>query len=380
MCFIVLTSCGKLESSLSTTLFTASNRKLIMAKRTPKEAKSSQSNLQVSASTAKSLAYFLLEKGFEEADIKAITKQELSQIESPDARLPLEAYQALWNEAIKFTGQDDLGLYLGTHPNDENMGLLGHIFFNNATLEKALRQYERFYKIINEGMHVELAMDEHLVRIQYLCDESGVYCIPDMERTLSVSVYRARQYISPQLRIEHVAFQHSAPPYLNSYKAAFPCPVRFDEPHCEIVFQRRFLDYRLPHRSSYLHKLLTRHIESMLKRIAPKPSFKDRVKRAISKRMAKDSIDAEHIADALCMSRNTLYRRLKNEDVSFHDLVDEVRHAKAKKYLAAGKHSLSEIAFLLGFSELSAFSRAFKRWTGHSPANYMKQSSNKDNE
>ena len=332
-----------------------------------------QKTLMASASTAKTLAHFLVEKGFEETKIEDITGFSLDQLDAPDTRLPLQKYHALWYEAIHFTGISHLGLYLGSHPNEEDMGLLGHIFFNNATLEKALRQYERYYKIFNEGMHVELHLDDKYVSVNYLCETDESYCIPDMERTLAVSVYRARDYISPQLKIDYVAFQHSAPDYLDEYAETFPCPVKFDQPFSSIVFQRRFLDYRLPNRSSYLHKLLTRHVEGLLKKLAPKPSFKERVKRAISSKLSKDSVDAEHIADKLCMSRNTLYRKLKAEGVSFHDLVDQVREEKAMRYLKSGKHSLSEIAFLLGFSELSAFSRAFKRWTGDSPANYLKK-------
>jgi AraC-like DNA-binding protein len=72
------------------------------------------------------------------------------------------------------------------------------------------------------------------------------------------------------------------------------------------------------------------------------------------------------------MSRHTLYRHLKSEDMSFHDIVESARREKALQYLKKGKYSLSEIAFLLGFSELSAFSRAFKRWTGQSPGQYGK--------
>ena len=72
------------------------------------------------------------------------------------------------------------------------------------------------------------------------------------------------------------------------------------------------------------------------------------------------------------MSRHTLYRKLKTEGVSFHELVDKVRKEKALELLKKKQHSLSEIAFLLGFSELSSFSRAFKKWTGSSPVNYNK--------
>ncbi|MFT4806209.1 MAG: AraC-like DNA-binding protein, partial [Psychroserpens sp.] len=83
--------------------------------------------------------------------------------------------------------------------------------------------------------------------------------------------------------------------------------------------------------------------------------------------------DAENISCALHMSRHTLYRKLKTEGVSFHQLVDTVRKNKAFELLKKNQHGLSEIAFLLGFSELSSFSRAFKKWTGSSPAKFIQK-------
>ena len=90
-------------------------------------------------------------------------------------------------------------------------------------------------------------------------------------------------------------------------------------------------------------------------------------------------IDADTLAKQCHMSRQTLYRRLKKEGLGFHELVEEVRKDKAMRYVASDHYALGEIAFLLGFSELSAFSRAFKRWTGMAPAQYRARHLNIDN-
>ena len=99
-------------------------------------------------------------------------------------------------------------------------------------------------------------------------------------------------------------------------------------------------------------------------------NFKQKVFRLIEKSLSSGAVDAANIAEAVHMSRHTLYRRLKAEGVSYHELLDEVRKNKAIHLLKSRQHTLSEIAFLLGFSELSAFSRAFKKWTGQSPAKF----------
>ena len=108
----------------------------------------------------------------------------------------------------------------------------------------------------------------------------------------------------------------------------------------------------------------------LLARLQSRRSFGRKIHRLISKQMATEKIDADTLARQCHMSRQTLYRKLKKEGLSFQGLVEQVRQDKALRYVAGDQYALGEIAFLLGFSELSAFSRAFKRWTGTSPAEY----------
>ncbi len=327
--------------------------------------------IYVSPSSPKSIAEHLEKEGIALDKIESTIGCSIEDLSTIDYRVPIQNYHALWDLAIESTSEPAIGLAIGSQVHKDDMGLLGHIFFNCATLGEALLQYERYYSVINEGMHVEVIESDDLVHLNYCCDDVDAYHIADMERTLAVSVTRARQWISKNLKIEYVGFQHPRPKHVQRYEDVFPCPVYFEQTNSCLVFQRRFLQFRLPNRSSYLYKVLIKHVDGILGRINPRRPISQRVRKLVRSRLARDGVESEKIANKLNMSRNTLYRRLKHEGTSFHDLVDEVRKDQAQRYLIEGKHNLSEIAFLLGFSELSAFSRAFKRWHGCAPGNYL---------
>jgi len=329
-------------------------------------------SLFVNSSTAKTLTDYLLKKGMDQTVLESTLDCSIQDLDSTDFRLAIPAYQALWVLALDYTGEAALGLKLAQNPYNEEMGLVAHIFFNSPTFATGLKQYQRYYSLVNEAMHIETKTDDSFAYVEYVCDFEDAYCQADMEHTLAISVLRVIENINTPIKLEAVHFMHSAPSALDLYKAIFPCELKFDQKNCALVFKKEYLDYKLPKGSAYLYKILTRHIESLLEKIRPKATFTDKVKSVLEKQLSKDCVDAEHIAEKFFMSRHTLYRKLKQEDVSFHDLVDQVRKEKAYIYLDQDKHSLSEVAFLLGFSELSAFSRAFKRWTGQSPAKYIK--------
>lgn len=326
----------------------------------------------VNASSARSLAGYLLKEGCPKQKLEAQTDLQISELDKPDHRIPLDTFHALWDVAEAFTKDPAIGLHIGEHANSDEMGVVGHIFFNNATLGEALTQFERLYTLVNAGMRVEFYVDDDFAYLNYICESPDYYSRANMDRTMAVSVARARSLIHATLKMEYVAFAHPEPSYTAEYERFFQCPVKFDQPYCSIVFKKQFLEFELPKRNPYLHQVLTRHVETLLNKIRPKKSLSDRVKKIVSKQLPKGDVDAEKIAATLCMSRHTLYRKLKSEGHAFQELIESVRKEKAIRYIKEKRYSLSEIAFLLGFSELSAFSRAFKRWTGTSPAKYEK--------
>ncbi|AZZ90057.1 helix-turn-helix domain-containing protein [Hahella sp. KA22] len=327
----------------------------------------------VAGSTVKALCFWLAERGM---DINALAREaelDLSMLEDQDYRVPLPAYNLLWSRAEETLKDPAVGLHVGEWVDSRRMGVIGHIIFNNRTLEQGLKQYVRLSALVNEGVRTEFHLQGDDAVIEYHCERPEYYHRAGMDRMLALSVTRARRFVSEKIYLTKVGFAHPAPEYVAEYERIFQCPVSFGQPCCSLAFNKDFLSFELPQRNPYLHQALTRQVEALLQKLSLRRTVSHKVKAIVAKRLSRGDIEAEKVAEKMNMSRHTLYRKLKQEDVSFQELVEQVRKDKALDYLQKGKYSLSEIAFLLGFSELSAFSRAFKRWTGESPANYRSQ-------
>jgi len=325
----------------------------------------------VISTTAKTLIQYLNKKGLTSADIQNAVDYAFNDLESPDSTLPLHIYQQLWALALSHTNDTQLGLRLALKPYNNEMSLVSHVFFNSENLREGLKQYIRYFALINNSLRVELSTTEDQAILRFICEQADNYCSQDMEHTLALSVMRIKQHLNPKasIALDEVHFQHQ-----NSdsslYHKVFQCPVIFNQPHSSLIFKKKYLDYVFPQKSTHLFNFLINHLEKLLSKLKKEAGLTQQVSRLIDKSLANGAIDAGNIAQSVHMSRHTLYRRLKAEGVSYHELLDEIRKNKAFELLKAKQHTLSEIAFLLGFSELSAFSRAFKKWTGQSPAKY----------
>ena len=279
--------------------------------------------LVVNTTTAKTLIHYLSSKDLDSSSIQKQINYDLSEIDSPDSNLPLDIYKALWNLAAKYTEDPFLGLKLAQNPYNNEMSLVSHVFFNSQNLREGLKQYIRYYTLINQSISVQLNTKNDKAIVSYHCNNPANYCSPDIEHSLALSVTRIKEHISTDLSLDEVHFEHACH-NLKLYEEFFGCPVYFNQKSTALIFKEKFLDYTFPKKSTHLFNFLTNHLELLLSKIK------------------------------------------KNETLS-----DKVTQNKALVLLKKNQHTLSEIAFLLGFSELSSFSRAFKKWTGSSPANYI---------
>ena len=323
----------------------------------------------VAGSSVKALCYWMMERGANTGDFLKEEQLDLNLLEEQDARVSLATFHKLWHLASQNLNDPAIGLHMGEHLDSSRMGVIGHIVYNNRTLEQALLQYTRLSTLVNEGVTSYFSIKGEEAILEFHCEDE-FYNKSNMERMLALSITRAKRYVSEKIYLVQVGFSHAKPEYSDEYDRIFQCPVKFSQPHCYVSFHSGFLDFELPQRNPYLHKALTRQVEALRQKLSLRRAVSHKVKNLVQKRLSSGEIDAEKIAEKLNMSRHTLYRKLKQEGKSFQDLVEAVRKEKAVAYLQKDKYSLSEIAFLLGFSELSAFSRAFKRWTGKSPAQF----------
>ncbi|KEF30250.1 Transcriptional regulator, AraC family [Marinobacter nitratireducens] len=328
-------------------------------------------NPRVAASSTLALVHYLERQGVLDTErVEQLTGLDIQMLSDPDLRVPANAHYQLWEHAEAVTGDPGVGLHAGQVVDPERMGLVGHVFFNCDTLGEAVTQYVRLHRLINESVILSFEQTGDLAILSWQPDAPAHYSRQDMDRTLAAAMSRTRHFIEPDLRAEWVEIAHPRPEYGDEYEKLLGGPVRFDTGITRLAFHCRYLAKPIPRRNPYVYSAVLKQVNTVLARLQSRRSFSRKVRRLISRQMATDRIDADSLARQCFMSRQTLYRKLKKEGLSFHELVEQVRKDKALRYVAEEHYALGEIAFLLGFSELSAFSRAFKRWTGTAPAQY----------
>jgi AraC-like DNA-binding protein len=319
----------------------------------------------VSQSSVKALVSYLTQQGFDRSVITEHTGLDLEQIDDPEGRIDFGQYQALWQFAIDMTETPELGLKLGTRHNFSEMGIVTHVVINCENLRQGLEEYARLYSVINDSVSVSLVETDAHGELSFIYAPDH-YCIPDIERTFLLAFYRARIWLGKSLPLASVHFQHRAPAYENQYRRLFGCPVHFNDSVCKLVFSRDYFELKPRQTNPYLRQAALSYANNLLGKFNYQ-SLADKVKALLYRELPNAEPNVDSIANRLNMSRQTLYRKLKLEANSFQQLVEHVRFDKARQMLQQSALSTSEIALQLGFSELSAFSRAFKRWSGMSP-------------
>jgi AraC-like DNA-binding protein len=167
------------------------------------------------------------------------------------------------------------------------------------------------------------------------------------------------------LKAVHVT--HAAPPHRAEYERIFQAPVVFESDRNGLLIDPALASQSVARLPRYAFGVLTQHADELLKALAGATSLRGRVEGLLMGVLHTGAVGMDMIAGKLGMSRQTLFRKLKAEGVTFEKVLDELRHRMAADYLGAKKVSVNETAYLVGFSEPAAFSRAFKRWTGSSP-------------
>src|SRR4030095_3625648 len=170
-----------------------------------------------------------------------------------------------------------------------------------------------------------------------------------------------------------VQFAHAAPADSSEHVRVFRAPVSFGCPTNAFVIEREFFDRPVPAADARLYPILRRYLDRVLKEMPREGGLLVTVRRAIGEAMRDGDPTLAPVAKKVATNPRTLQRQLKDHGVEFKRLGGDTRPPFSLNYLRDRKHTLTEIAFLLGYSEVSAFNRAFKRWTGSTPSDYRDQ-------
>lgn len=191
------------------------------------------------------------------------------------------------------------------------------------------------------------------------------------EATFSASVVVLKAMTELDIMPVSISFQHEPPDSLKSHQTAFQCPVLFQQSHNFMVYKADDLETRTAKADISINKFLVERVEEATRGIEISAiKIASDVEHLIKDALPSGIPSVHHIGKHIGMSSRTLTRRLAENGVTFRDLVKQTQEKISKDLLKNSEYSVSEIAFQIGFSEQSAFSRAFKRWTGQSPLEF----------
>lgn len=282
-----------------------------------------------------------------------------------DARITPAQFCVAWGEAVRATGDATLALTLATAIPTGAFGVVEYVCRASATLGDALRQWVRYLNLLDDAVEVALEIDEEHAHLR-VTRESEAPAPASHELCFALVVLRIRQLVSAPLRITAVELAHAPPADPALYRAWFDAPVTFDRDVTQLVLPRSALGITLASADPKLLAILTRAADELASHRPEDPTVTAQVARVLREALRQDEGSVELIAKRLGMTPRSLQRRLKDENTSFNAVRESVRQELSQRYLAE-KLSIAEISFLLGFSEPSAFFRAFKRWTGMTP-------------
>ena len=276
------------------------------------------------------------------------------------------AWSDMLDQAEQALNDPYLALNLGKTISSRHLGVMGAVFLSCGSLAEALQRLERYQRLIFDtvpmiarpvGDAVELVWDTHENRTSRLVDEVG----------LAVLVQFCRNITRVPIHPLGMDFTHLGPADVAPYEQHFGCPVHFRQKELVLKVSRQLLNAPLKTSDPGLARVLDLHAEQ---RLAQLPSHNDvvmAVRKAIASSLHQGEPSIELIAQQMACHPRTLQRQLKQANTTFRDELNTVRHQLAESHLRDQRLQIVDVAMLLGFSEHSAFTRSFKKWSGQTP-------------
>lgn len=290
----------------------------------------------------------------------------------PDARIETEELERIMQSAADYTKDSAFGLRQGQAMQLSDLGVLGYAMLHSKTIGDALAAYQKYNDVVcgQYNAEVEIAGDEAVVRMVPRQSGRGFsrHCIEDMTASL---VQIILQLSGKPVNLTEASFSHARQAPVEAYAAAFGGVIPlFGQEHNALAFRKEVLDYPVLGADSRLFAVFEGVVEDVRKTLVQGLVLSSRLREWILSSMSFFFPSLQDAAKEMRMSARTLQARLKEEGTTYNRLANEVRRELAIRYLARPEHTVTEIAYLLHFSEPSSFHAAFKKWTGKAPGEY----------
>jgi len=298
---------------------------------------------------------------------------EPESVKSPDTRIPIETYLLIQDEAAEYTHDPYFGLHMGEYAKAGSWSILGYMLMNCRTLGEAIEKSSRYSRIIGNLIEPATQPGPDKVKIVF----STPPYAPGMTRhcfeaSLSSSVHLLRTVTGVRLCPQEVTFTHAEPESTAEHERIFGCSVHFGQKENSIIFDARIGNTPVLMANPELLDYFEKYAQDFLAGMERKNEYTRAVTKIVLARLDDETLGIEKVAREMSVSVRTLQNHLEAEGVIFSELLKDIRQRLAKKYLTEN-YSVEQITYLLGFSEPSAFRKAFKHWAGVTPREYRER-------
>jgi len=273
---------------------------------------------------------------------------------------------------VERTGCRHLGLLVGERNDLHSLGLIGMLAKYSPDVESALRGLVRYFRLHVRGAVPTLDVEGRWAMFGYATYVPGAEANDQIEDAALATIFNILQALcGPSWNATEVRFAHGKPEDVRPFREFFRAPLRFDDEQNAVVFHSSWLQHRLPGDDPDVRRLVESHVESLEMKFGDE--FSEQVRSILRTALLTDHAGADQIASLLSMHSRTLHRRLAASGTSFRKLVDECRFAIARQMLADTHADVSHVACVLDYADSSAFTRAFRRWSGTTPTEWRVQ-------
>lgn len=290
-------------------------------------------------------------------------------LQQADVEIPGEQYIALWEAASK--DNPNIGLELGGRTEANDFGALGHALHCATSVEMALRTLQRFIVVFSQESTINVQCNSRSASVEYLVNAPAIlYRRQDSEFAIASILRQFELITGSAIKPLRVDFEHDKPADVSVHKRVFQCPVHFRQPSNRIHFAADAMRLPVAHGNERLYQALVPYLEQERQNRSIGDEILLQVSHLIATGMSSGALSLDDVSQQLGLNRRTLQRRLKDQDIEFSSLTEDVRRGMAMAYMRGSDYSVTEISLLVGYAESSSFTRAFRRWTGLSPQQY----------
>jgi AraC-like DNA-binding protein len=332
--------------------------------------------LTVAASVVRALMELATSKGASRKTLADRSRIALPDLADPDNRIPFSKYVALMRAAQQLCNDPAFALHFGEEVDASEISL-AHMMGGADNIGDALALGNRYARLAIEvdgdGTGDRFQLRRLAGQLWFVDARRSPNDFPELtESTFARMTCSMRKLPGDRQIIRAVHFTHADPGYRAEYDRILGVPVVFGSDMNAIRIDESLMSgFEFPTSSPYVSGVLRNHADALLQRLESARSTRGHVESLLTPLLHTGEGSMHLIADKLCCSRQTLFRKLKAEGVTFEQVLDELRRKLSLNYLNANKISVKETARLVGYSDSAAFSRAFKRWTGFSPRVYV---------